>query len=204
MGFVKRIFREIDHLIIDLIRRLLVDPVLHTSRHIRLFVPIDKDLALLLHDVAFFLGHGTAQKVAPPQRVPRKVAHDLHDLLLVHDTPVGRLQDRFQLRAVIGNGRRVILSLDILRDKIHGARTVQGDPGNDVLQAVGFQLLHEALHPRAFELEDAVRLPCADIVQHLCVIVINLLHINGGLFRPRHLHRVLDHSQRPEPQEIHL
>ena len=204
MGFVKRVFREIDHLIIDLIRCLLIDPVLHASRHIRLFIPIDKDLTLLLHDVAFFLGHSAAQKVAPPQSVPRKVAHDLHDLLLVHDTPVGRLQDRFQLRAVISNGRRVVLSLDVLGDKIHGARTVQGNAGDDIFQAVGLQFLHEALHPRALELEDTVRLPCADIVQHLCVIVIDLLHINGGLFLPRHLHRVLDHSQRPEPQEIHL
>ena len=69
---------------------------------------------------------------------------------------------------------------------------------------MGFQFLHKALHPRALKLEDTVSLSRPDVVQYLCIVIINLLHINRRIFLSRHPDSVLDHSQGTQPQEIHL
>ena len=53
MGLVERVFRKIDHLVIDLIRNLLVNPVLYAPRYIGLFIAIDKDLPLPAHHIPF-------------------------------------------------------------------------------------------------------------------------------------------------------
>ena len=205
VGLIKSIFCKIDHLVVDLVGRLFVYAVVHAARHALLRVAVDKILPLPLHHIALFLGHGAAQKVAAPQRVAGQVPDDLHDLLLVDDAPVCGSQDGLQLRAVVGDELRVVFPLDVLGDKVHGARAVQGDPGNDVLQALRLQLLHEALHPGTLKLEDAVRLSGPNGIQHRFVIVINAVYVD---FLPRapagQLHRVLDHSQGPKTQEIHL
>ena len=95
MGFIERILGKIDHFIIDLVRRLLIDPVFDTSRNAVLFVAINKDLALFLHHIRLFLRHRTAEKIASPERIPRQIPHDLHHLFLIHDTAVSRRKDRF-------------------------------------------------------------------------------------------------------------
>ena len=94
MGLIEGILCKIDHFIIYFVRSLLVNTVFYTSRHIICFISIHEDLALFLHHVALFLGHGTAQKVASSQCVSGQVTHDLHDLLLIDDTSVCRLQYR--------------------------------------------------------------------------------------------------------------
>ena len=55
MRLVESIFGEIDHLVIDLVRRLLIDPVLNTPRSVGLLIAVDKDLTLLLHHIRLFL-----------------------------------------------------------------------------------------------------------------------------------------------------
>ena len=195
MGLVKRVLSKIDHLVIDLVRRFLVNSVLHTSRDIRLFIAVHKDLTLFLHHVSLFLRHSAPQKVAPPQCVSRKITHNLHNLFLIYNTPVSRLKNRFKLRTIVCDGRSVVLSPDILRNKVHGSRTVQRDTCDDILKAVGFKLLHEAFHSRAFQLENAVRLSGSDIIQNLRIIIINLFHIDVWIFLPCHSDSVLYYRQ---------
>ena len=55
MGFVERVFREIDHLIIDLVRNLFINPVRHTARHAFGFIAVYKVLPFFLHDLGLFL-----------------------------------------------------------------------------------------------------------------------------------------------------
>ena len=59
MGFIKCVLCKIDHFVIDLIGRFLIDPVGDTARHIFLRIAIHKILPLFLHHIALFLGHGT-------------------------------------------------------------------------------------------------------------------------------------------------
>ena len=204
MGFVECILRKIDHFIIDLIGCLFINSIFNTARHTVLLISIDKDLALFLHHIALFLGHGTAKKIASSQCVSGKVTHDLHNLLLIDNTSVSRRQNRLQLRTVIGDRSCIIFSPDILWDKVHRTRTVQGNPGNDIFQAVWLQFFHEALHPSALQLEDSIGLPGSDIRKNLFVVIVDLIHIKFRIFAFCKLHRILDHSQRPKSQEVHF
>ena len=205
MGFIKRIFGKIDHLVIDLVGDLLADPVVDAARHPVLRISVDKTFPLFFHDGCFFLGHGTAQKISTPQRITRQRLYDLHDLLLINDAPVSLFQDRFQQRRIIGHGLRMVLSFDVLRNKIHRSRTVQGDSGDDVFQAFGFQLLHEVLHAAAFQLEHTFRLAGADHFQYFRIVVIDgrdIYLLSAAALRQ--MHRILDDCQCTQPQEIHL
>ena len=149
MRLIKRILGKIHHIVVDLGSHLLGDPACHAPRHSFLFVAINKVSALLFHYGLLFLTHGTAHKIAPPQGISSKVTDDLHHLLLINNTAVSGGKDRLQLRAGIGNGP-ASLSLNILRDKVHGPRTVQGDPRYHILQILRLQLFHKAFHAAAF------------------------------------------------------
>ena len=90
----------------------------------------------------------------------------------------------------------MVLTLNILRDEIHGTGTVQGDTCHHILQVLGAQFLHEALHPPTFQLEHAFRSAGADGSQYFRVIIVDGIHINvsaGGIFNKPD--RIMDHGQ---------
>ena len=134
MRLIERILRKVDHLIVDLIRHFLVNAVGNTAGHALLRISVDEIAALLLHHRSLLLRHGAAHQITPAKRITAELAYDLHNLLLIDNTSVGRLQDRLQLRAVVHHFLRMILTLDILRNKVHRSRPVQGNSGNDILE----------------------------------------------------------------------
>ena len=177
MGFVERILGEIRHLIIYFVCRLLADPIGDTARHMFFFITIHKVLTLLRHHRCFFLGHSAAHQVTAPQSISPQIPHDLHDLLLIYDTPVSGFQDRLKLRAVISDGIRIVLPPNVLGNEIHGTGTIQGDTGDHILQRLGLQLFHETLHPRALQLEHPIRLARSQRRQYCLIVIVNLIHI---------------------------
>ena len=196
MGFVKGVLGKIYHFIVNLLGRLLGNAVCDTAGHALLRVSEDEILALLLHDRSLLLGHGAAHQIASTQGIARQLLHDLHNLLLVNDTAIGGFQDLLQLGTVVGDALRVILTLDILGNEVHGARAVQGDTGDDVLHALWFQLLHESLHAAAFQLEHAIGPAGSKRSVDCRIVIIDFIDVNslsGSL--GRHTDRVLDHRQ---------
>ena len=157
MGLVEGILGKVHHFVVDVLRHSFGNAFCQTARDPFFGVSVDKVVALLLHDGLLFLGHGPAHQVAASQGVARQVPHDLHDLLLVDDTAVGGGQDGLHFGTVIGNARPVGLALDIFGNEIHGARSVEGNACDDILQALRPQLLHKGLHARGFDLEYPVR-----------------------------------------------
>ena len=91
MGFVKCIFGKIDHGIVDLVCRLLADSVCDTAFDALLFIAIDKVLTLRVDDVLFLFTHGAADVISLSHCITGEVLHDLHNLLLIDDTAIGRL-----------------------------------------------------------------------------------------------------------------
>ena len=177
MGFVEGILCKVHHILVNLSCHFLGNTVCHTPGHALLGIAVHKVGTFLFHNRLFFLTHGTAHQVTPSQSITSQVTHNLHHLLLVHDTTVGRLQNRLQLRAGIGNRIFVVFAFNIFRDKIHRARTIQGNTCDDILQTLWAKLLHEALHTRTFQLEHTVSLTGANGSQHLFIIIINLIYI---------------------------
>ena len=89
MGLVERVLGEINHLVENQVGGLLVNAVVDTALDPLLLISIDKVLPLLLHHGGLLLGHGSPHHIAPPQRVPGQIPHNLHHLFLVDDTAVG-------------------------------------------------------------------------------------------------------------------
>ena len=124
MGFVEGVLCEIHHCSVYLIRDLLGNAVCNTARHSFFRISMYKVLALLLHHISLFLTHGAAHKVASSHRITAKLAHNLHNLLLIHDTAIGRRKNRLQLRTWIRNRIMIVFSLDVCRYKVHRTRSV--------------------------------------------------------------------------------
>ena len=99
----------------------------------------------------------------------------------------------------------MIFTLNILRDKIHRTRTIQGNTSHHIFQILGAQFLHEALHPGTFQLEHTFRSTGADGSQYFRIVIVNGIHIYvsaGGILNK--FYRIMDHSQCTQPQEIHF
>ena len=66
------------------------------------------------------------------------------------------------------------------------------------------QLFHKAFHPRALDLEDPVGLSRSDIIQHILIVIIDLVDVQIRHTFLCHFHGILDHGQRTESEEIHF
>ena len=205
MGLIKSIFGEINHFIIDFICRCLINSICNTAWNSLCFISVNKVLALLFHDRGLLFGHCTAHQVASAQSITCQVTNDLHNLFLIDNTPISRLQDWFQLRTVITDGIRSVFSPDILGDEIHGTRTVKRNSRDHIFQALRFQFLHEVFHSRAFKLKYTIRTTGAEGIQNLFIIIIDFLHVQSHscilLDQP---YCILDHSQGTKSQEVHF
>ncbi len=91
MGFVKGIFGKIHHILIDAARRFFVNPLGYAAGNLFRFVSVNKVRPLLFHHRLLLFTHGTAHQIAPPQGVASQITDNLHYLLLVNDTAIGRL-----------------------------------------------------------------------------------------------------------------
>ena len=136
MGFIECIFCKINHLVINFVCSFSGIPLVIQPGTPSSGLPYTKFRRSFSITDAFFLGHGTAHQIASSQRISCQISHDLHNLLLIYDTAVGRLQNRFKLRAIITDGIRAVLAPDILGNEIHGARTIKGNSRNYILQAL--------------------------------------------------------------------
>ena len=156
MGLVEGVIGEGEDLIVDLFGCGGVDAVGYAALDVAGGVAVEKRLPLLSHVLGLLLAHGPAEHIRLAQGVPRQLLEDLDDLLLIDDTAVGDGQDRFQLGDDIADLAGVMLAGDELGDRIHGAGTVQGDDGGDILDALGLQTYADAGHAGGFHLEHTV------------------------------------------------
>ena len=205
MGLIKSIFGEINHFIIDFICRCLINSICNTSGNSLRFISINKVLALFFHDRGLLFGHCTAHQVASAQSITCQVTNDLHNLFLIDNTPISRLQDWLQLRAVVTDGIRTVFAPDILRDKIHGARAVKRNSCDHIFQTLRLQFLHEIFHSRTFKLKYTIRTTGAEGIQNLFIIIIDFLHVQShSCILLDQLYCILDHSQGTKSQEVHF
>ena len=205
MRTVERVLREVHHAVEDLVGRRLGDAAGQAARHAFLWIAVDEVGSLLLHHGFLFLAHGAAHQVAAAHGIAAQIPHDLHDLLLIHDAAVGIRKDGLQLGDQVVDALSVVFAADIVRDKAHGTRPVEGNAGDEIIHAVRLQLLHEALHAAGFELEDAVVLTGSDQLEDFRVVHFHVVEIDafsGPGFDE--VQSVLDDGQRPQAQEVHL
>ena len=204
MGLVERVVGKVVDILIDGLGRLLRDAVCHAARNVPLRIAVEECLPLLLDLGGLFLGDGPAHHVRLPQRVSRQLLEDLDHLLLVDDAPVGDGEDRLQGRVEVLDLAGVMLAGDEPGDGVHGAGAVERDDGGDVLDVLGPQAHAHAGHARGLHLEHAGGLAGRDHLKGLRVVLRDVRELEVRQALLDHLHRVIQHRQVPQPQEVHL
>jgi len=188
------------HLIEDLLRLGLRDPVLQGACHeLRLF---------LLHFGGVLLAHGLAEGVRLAHGVARQGAGDLHHLLLVEDDSVGLLEDGLELG--VGVDDLAALAVPLADELVHHATferagPVQRQEGHHVAESIGFERPQVALHPVRLQLEDPVGVGVAQ--QLIGGRVVEGQVVQVQLLAARALdvaQAVIDDRQVPQAQEVHL
>ena len=138
MGLIKSIFCKIHHIVINFNRNRFTDSVCDTALYPLFFIAVYKVMLLFFHYAGLFFGHGPSDQIASAQRIACQFPYDLHNLFLIDDTAVSGFQYFFKLGTIICNAFGIILTFQIFWNKIHGAGTVKGNPGNDIFQVPGF------------------------------------------------------------------
>ena len=205
MRLVKGIVGKINHLIINSICHFFRNSFRKTAVNTLFLIAINEILSLLLHDTELLLTHGTAQEVRASHRKSCKIPYNLHNLLLVDDYPVGILQNRLHFRTIILHPVLILLPGNIIRNKIHGARPIQGNSGNNIVQGRGLQAFHKVHHAGRFQLKHPCTIPAGKHPVDFFITVIQFLEID--LHPSVLLHKadgILDDRQSPKTQKIHL
>ena len=125
MRFIERILGKVDHRIIYLICRICRYTIADTAGNASLRTAVHEILTFLVDNVLLLLAHRTTYIVSLSHRISCKVSDYPHDLFLIYDTAVCRIQYRFKLRTAICDLVRIVLALDILRNEIHRSRSVK-------------------------------------------------------------------------------
>ena len=98
-----------------------------------------------------------------------------------------------------------VLAVDVGRDVVHRARSVERHHGDDVLEAVRLQPLQAFAHAGAFELEHACRVGARQELVGPAVVERYFGEIDVDAARPFHeTERLLQNGQRLEAEEVEL
>ena len=137
------------------------------------------ELALeVVHLVDELLTHGLAQRVALAAGKVCQQTRQQHHLLLVDGDAVGVLEVLVHLGDIVDDGALAVLALDKVGDVVHGARTVEGVHGYEVLEGGGLQLAQVFLHARRLELEGSDGTSLAVKLIRLGVVDGNFLQVD--------------------------
>ena len=200
MGFVEPVAGELGHQVEDLFGLVGVDALF--------FCTVQKDLALLFHDLFFLLAHRPAQKIGAAQRVSGHDLSGLHDLLLIDHHAEGRLQDVLEPGVRVFDLLSAVFSVDVVVD--HAAaqrpRPVQGHRRDDVLELTWLEPLENPLEAFGFKLEHPRGVARGDQVVGPLVIERNVVgpqcRFVGAALLVDQLNRRVDDRQGLESQEI--
>ncbi len=119
--------------------------------------PLDELLLARRDDVHLLLRDGLDRRVRLGQLDAAQAIEDPHDLFLVDHHPVGLFQDVLHHRMLVLGLLPAMLPVDVGIDHaaVQRAGPVQGEDGDEVLEAVGLHLDQQVADARAIELEDA-------------------------------------------------
>ena len=158
-------------------------------------------IALRLHFRRDLLAHRPAQQVGRSQRIARHRLGYLHDLFLVNHDPVGLGQDVMNDR-MRGLPFFPMLAAAVIRDVCHGPRAIEGDGGDEVLEAVGAHLAQRIAHALAFHLEHPASLPAREHLIAFFIVQRQMIQIDGyPKFRQKSL-GAIKNGQRGQAEKV--
>ena len=204
VGFVEGVAGKIQDLVIDAVCHRLGDPVCHRAGNSALRITVDEGDALGIDDGVLFLAHGTSDHIGLTEGEAGQLTENLDDLFLVDDAAVGDFKNRTEQRVLIGDMFGVLGAFDEARDAVHGTRTVKGDNGGDVLNALRTQLDTDAGHAGAFHLENTHGLSGGKHLENRGVVLRHVLYPEAGFLLADQAGGVLQNGEVSQTEKVHL
>ena len=171
---------------------------------------LEEHTALLGHLLGLLLAHGATQQVRAAERVAGQNLRDLHDLLLIEDHAVRRLQRRFEAgMQIVGRRTRAVLARDELVGHLHRPRPKQRHDGREVVEPIGLQALDQIAHAERFQLEHRRRAALPEQLVGFRVVHGNGVDVERRLAAPGALaidrrDGLVDDRQRLQAEEVEL
>ncbi len=163
-------------------------------------------LTMLGHFVGQLLAHRAAQQVGSAQRIAADDLRDLHHLLLIDHYAVRRRQDRLEARVDVLEALGALLAPHIVGNELHRPRTIEGDQGDHVVEALRRRLQQELAHAARFELEHRRRIAAAENVVSARVVQRQRVERQRrrGIEHADVTQRPVEDRQRRQPEEVEL
>ena len=104
----------------------------------------------LVHEVDLLFTHRLTKRIRLTTGKATPFLGDLHELLLINQNTVGRLQGILETRVKIGNRFLPMLTTDKGINKLHRARTIKGHHSDNIFKTTGAKVSQIALHAGRF------------------------------------------------------
>ncbi len=98
---------------------------------------------------------------------------------MIHKEAVGCAEILLHARVKVGNHMRVMLALDVLRDRLHGAWAEERHHRVDIVDSGGFELFKVARHACAVKLEGALGFAAREHLKCFSIIERHVFDINS-------------------------
>ena len=171
---------------------------------VHLGAALDEDRALRVHLRLDLLAHRAAQQIGAAEREAGEDLRRLHHLFLVDEDAVGLGQDRFEQVVRIDDRLGALLAAAEARDIVHRAGAVERDERDDVAEIGRAHRAQRAAHALRFELEHADRVALLEQFVDRLVVPQQGVEIDGDAALGEQLHRLLEHRQGLEAEEVEL
>ena len=204
VSLIEGVVGEVKDLIVNGLRRGLLDAIGDAAGDAPLRVAVDKGVPFLFDLLGLLLADGSAHHVRLPQREATQLLKNADDLLLIDDAAVGHRQDGDQLGVLVCHQLGIVLAGDKARDGLHGTRSVQRDDSGDILDVLGLQPHANTGHAGGLDLEHTGCPALRDHLVGLRVVVGDAVQRKVRLVPLHHLHRVVQYRQVPQPQKVHF
>ena len=202
MRLVETVTRERLHEIENVVGLAGVDPALRGAG--------EEHRTLLGHLLRLLLAHRAAQQIGTAERIAGEDLGDLHDLLLVEDDAIGRLERAFQAwMQIVDDLSLRMLAVDELLRHAHGARPEQRDHSRQVIEPIRLQALDEIAHAHGLELEHGRRPALLYELEGFGIVDGDSVHVDRRLAAHRALgvdrrYGLVDDREGFQPKKIEL
>ena len=188
---------------LNLIGNVLNDFVVVASIH----AAVDESLQLFPDQLGILLPHRLAENIRLGKRVAGHDIGNAHQLLLINNDTVGRLEHAFEIRMRVCDRLNAPLAsdVDVVHAGVERSGAYQSVGCDEVVETVGGELAQHVRSERRFKLEYACRPAVTEHLVNLRIIQVQSVDIDRHTVPLlNHLAGVVDDRQGLQPEKVHL
>ena len=159
---------------------------------------------LLCQGFHLLFTHDSSQDICFTKSISCDDLSCLHNLFLIYDYSISSLQYRFQGRVRVCDWCSSPFGVDVLRNKLHRTRSIEGVESNQLFYSAWLGLFQNILHTCRFKLEDTRTVTTLEHIEGVFIKLIDFVDVKVRILLVDEVNRMLDECKGLQPQEVHL